>query len=142
LATAIALKTSGLGSSSLVSEEDQFRARATVALRDAVKERMKDPDSIQFRNVEVFHHKAKDVTPAGVYVLCGEVNAKNSYGGYTGFSLFVATVFMRSSGLVDTELSHVSFDDSDQAELYERKGKLKRFMESTYAPNCQDKEIQ
>lgn len=38
-----------------------------------VKEQLKDPDSAQFKDV-----KGK----------CGEVNAKNSYGGYTGFKRF------------------------------------------------------
>ncbi|MDC5446163.1 hypothetical protein ACT4Y9_18345 [Acinetobacter baumannii] len=39
-----------------------------------VSEQLKDPESAEFRNVK------------GV---CGEVNAKNSYGGYTGFKRFI-----------------------------------------------------
>lgn len=39
-----------------------------------VSEQLKDPSSSEFRNVK------------GV---CGEVNAKNSYGGYTGFKRFI-----------------------------------------------------
>ena len=38
-----------------------------------VKNTLKDPDSAQFQNIEGY---------------CGEVNAKNSYGGYIGFKKF------------------------------------------------------
>ena len=41
--------------------------------KDAAKESLKDPESTKFRNVKKY---------------CGEVNAKNSYGGYTGFKRF------------------------------------------------------
>lgn len=43
-------------------------------VEQVVKQQLKDPDSAQFKNV-----KNK----------CGEVNAKNTYGGYTGFKRFV-----------------------------------------------------
>lgn len=43
--------------------------------RELVTARLKDPESAQFRN------------QAGI---CGEVNAKNSFGGYTGFKRFIA----------------------------------------------------
>lgn len=50
-------------------------------LKDAQKlvaSKLKDPGSAQFRNVR-----------KGTYGrICGEVNGKNSYGGYTGFSNF------------------------------------------------------
>lgn len=52
--------------------------------RAAITKDFKDPDGAEFRNVFV--------TPFGV---CGEVNAKNSYGGYTGYKLFV---WQRKSG--------------------------------------------
>ena len=44
-------------------------------VRSYVVEHLKDPDSAQFRNQ---------------YGLCGEVNAKNAYGGYTGYMRFMA----------------------------------------------------
>lgn len=47
--------------------------------REAVIAKLKDPDSAQFRNTRP--------TADGLY-LCGEVNAKNSMGGYTGFKRF------------------------------------------------------
>lgn len=50
------------------------RARAPVAAF------MKDPSSVQFRNDRI--------TQSGW--LCGEVNAKNSMGGYTGFKKYMS----------------------------------------------------
>ena len=41
----------------------------------------KDPASAQFRDITTG-------TLDGVVYVCGEVNARNSYGGYTGFSPF------------------------------------------------------
>lgn len=43
---------------------------------------LKDPGSAQFRSMEL---------KAGGTVLCGEINAKNSFGGYVGFRPFVTT---------------------------------------------------
>jgi hypothetical protein len=43
---------------------------------------MKDPSSVQFRNVS---YRATGT----LEVVCGEYNAKNSYGGYVGFKIFV-----------------------------------------------------
>lgn len=43
--------------------------------RDFVSKSLKDPGSAEFRNQSR---------------LCGEVNAKNSFGGYTGFRRFMA----------------------------------------------------
>ncbi len=51
-----------------------------TVFESAVRRELKDPDSARFRwNPEV--------NDKGVY--CGFVNAKNSYGGYTGFKLFM-----------------------------------------------------
>ena len=43
--------------------------------REQVTAKLKDPGSAQFRNQKGF---------------CGEVNAKNSFGGYGGFTRFIA----------------------------------------------------
>lgn len=53
--------------------EDELKARVRAAL--------KDPDSAVFKDVRHV---------GGGRALCGQVNAKNSYGGYSGFRLFVA----------------------------------------------------
>ena len=52
--------------------------------QDGVKQRLKDPSSAEFRN-------SRFVDFEGVPIVCGEVNAKNSFGGYGGFQHFIAS---------------------------------------------------
>lgn len=48
-------------------------------LKKKVKDTLKDPQSAQFRNIQFIKSSNS---------LCGEVNAKNSMGGYVGFKSF------------------------------------------------------
>jgi len=52
------------------------------AAKRAVTDRMRDPTSVLFKELEA--HR----TPDGAKV-CGLVNGKNAYGGYSGFERFV-----------------------------------------------------
>lgn len=57
----------------------------------AVLSTLKDPDSAQFQNIKGY---------------CGEVNSKNSYGGYVGFKRYVSidgTVLLEDSEGVEPE---------------------------------------
>lgn len=58
--------------------EELIRAAKTAVERD-----LRDPMSAQYRDIRV--------VPGQVDIVCGEVNAKNAYGGYVGFRRFVAT---------------------------------------------------
>lgn len=61
------------------NREIEARDRAIAMQVDAeiaLKNFLKDPDSAQIRNQHGF---------------CGEVNSKNSFGGYTGFKRFIAS---------------------------------------------------
>lgn len=49
--------------------------------KQGVQAQMKDPSSVQFRNIQGYNK-------GGMTLLCGELNAKNSFGGYTGFDHF------------------------------------------------------
>ncbi len=53
-------------------------------MQDKVRERLKDPESAEFRKARVY--RGFNNIPA----VCGEVNAKNAFGGYNGFSGFIA----------------------------------------------------
>ena len=55
--------------------------------RSAIVAEIKDPQSAQFKEVAVVRtrHSSGEIT-----YFCGKINAKNSYGGYTGFQLFVS----------------------------------------------------
>lgn len=52
--------------------------------KEAIRQRMKDPDSAKFR--AVYFHLGRE----GVPVTCGEVNAKNAFGGMAGFQRFIS----------------------------------------------------
>ena len=66
--------------------------------KDAVLSTLKDPDSAQFQNVKGY---------------CGEVNSKNSYGGYVGFKRYVAmdsAVLLENSDDVDPETFAIAWE--------------------------------
>lgn len=63
-----------------------------TSAKKAIAEQLKDPDSAQFKNLRV-------VQFASGALVCGEVNAKNSFGGYSGFQRFIANA---SRGDIDT----------------------------------------
>lgn len=66
------------------------------------KSNLKDPFSVQFRNVKV------NTTPMTIW--CGEVNAKNSYGAYSGWNLFFASDHGKESSVnIDQEIAHEGF---------------------------------
>lgn len=68
----------------------------TGRVEELVRSQLKDPDSAKFREIT----KKAD----GQY-FCGEVNAKNSMGGYTGYQPFVV-------GPMNESLPDVVFDVS------------------------------
>ncbi len=55
--------------------------------KEAVREKLKDADSANFRNT--FFNYAS-LQGKRIPVSCGEVNSKNSFGGYTGFERYVS----------------------------------------------------
>lgn len=58
-------------------------AKEIKAAKEGASSQMKDPTSVLFRNTEGY-----DRGTPGIIMLCGEVNAKNSFGGYVGFRHF------------------------------------------------------
>ncbi|MEG3116853.1 copper resistance protein NlpE N-terminal domain-containing protein [Salinicola sp. 4072] len=53
----------------------------------SLKYNLKDPESAQFRDMEI--NRGQSDGKKQLYT-CGEMNAKNSYGGYNGFKPFIA----------------------------------------------------
>lgn len=52
--------------------------------KETIKNKLKDSNSAKFRNV--FFCQSRDNKP----MVCGEVNAKNSFGAYSGYEKFIA----------------------------------------------------
>lgn len=65
-----------IGCKPSISKEDK--------VKEAVAERLRDPDSAQFRNIKSGERR-------GMFNVCGEVNGKNAYGAYAGYERFVAS---------------------------------------------------
>ncbi len=59
------------------------KLKATAVATRAVKGKLCDPNSAEFRKLNAYEPSE------GVLVVCGEVNAKNGFGGYSGFEPFV-----------------------------------------------------
>lgn len=57
-------------------------ASAIASAKNAVSQQLKDPNSMQTRRLRGYK------SPLGDVIVCGEYNAKNSFGAYTGFSMF------------------------------------------------------
>lgn len=55
-------------------------------LHQIVEARLKDPTSVQYRNERIV-----EISPGSSWhAICGEVNSKNGFGGYVGFTRYVA----------------------------------------------------
>lgn len=66
-------------------------AQASKEARKKIASGFKDPDSVKFKDLRI----TKDGT-----VVCGMVNAKNSYGGYTGFEMFYSMWVLEHAAIV------------------------------------------
>jgi hypothetical protein len=64
--------------------DEDIKNQAWIAkAKDAIKDRLKDPHSAEFRRLVVSR-------TGGVPVVCGEVSSKNSFGGRNGFQRVVS----------------------------------------------------
>lgn len=75
------------GTDMLIQEQAWIRK-----MQNNVRQRLKDPDSAKFKDSKVYR-------AIGAPVVCGRVNAKNSFGGYGGWERFIAAgemVFLQS----------------------------------------------
>ena len=66
----------------------QLPSRVVETAKNQVRYAMKDPGSAQFREIRGYSFSG----PGNGYVVCGMVNGKNSYGGYSGFKPFRTSV--------------------------------------------------
>ncbi|MBN9242428.1 MAG: hypothetical protein J0I98_06510 [Mesorhizobium sp.] len=71
---------------SWASERFDLSEDAIASVQAAVTSVLKDPDSATFSDL------AAAKSPAGDIFVCGKVNAKNSFGGYSGAAPFIGTL--------------------------------------------------
>lgn len=75
-----------------------------AAAKAALEDKLKDPDSLRMRKMMVKVDANNNPT-----TMCGEANAKNSYGGYVGYATFI--VFMEKEN--GTIKAFGTIDDAD-----------------------------
>ncbi len=95
--------------------ESEFR----TAGRQVVLDTLRDPASAQFRNVR------RSWSPNGSATFCGQVNARNGFGGYTGFQRFI-------SGATPSGRTSVQIDDQG--------GSVGDYFERVWRSDCVDGE--
>src|SRR4051812_27370730 len=86
LAIAGCVSTKAKTSSPRIDGIATLTAAQTKALQEGVKGRLKDPDSARFGELA-----AGNMKDGSIHV-CGLVNSKNSYGGYTGMAPYSANI--------------------------------------------------
>jgi hypothetical protein len=79
--------------------------KAVQLAQESVSHDMKDPDSTKFRNV-LYTQKGEKEDGSVSGVVCGEVNSKNSFGAYSGFSPFVVVITMKSKGFFSSGVNY------------------------------------
>lgn len=112
--------------------------------KEKVLSEFKDPASAQWNNV-FFNQK-----PDGTAVVCGEVNAKNSYGGYVGLRGFIAQVSLEKDAgeamladakrmLAQSQANLENFRKGlpEESDIFIDSGKTRRFYEA-FEKNCLD----
>jgi hypothetical protein len=78
-----------------------------IAIQKAVRASLKDPESARFGSI------GATKSDKGVITACGMVNAKNSFGGYTGEKEFVGLVLEPHTDFVVQTIA----SDTDSTEL-------------------------
>jgi hypothetical protein len=108
--------------------------KVTAALESRARDELKDPESAHMRNTVLYHHRFLEKngheSPTGEYVLCGEINAKNAYGGYIGYARFISHSWFKSDSTPDMP-SGVLFDDSDRRDV-------RKLFVQRYKEECRD----
>jgi len=108
-AAAVALSAASLSALGADQALRQPKKAELAAITQAIKDQVKDPDSVKLRAVLV------QVEESGLTTFCGEVNAKNSYGGYVGFKPFYAFMFIKNAKPWNPAVSGLGDDVSSQS---------------------------
>lgn len=74
-------------------------------VQKAMESSLKDPESMRLQNVRFGPNKTK-----GMQTVCGEVNAKNGFGGYVGFRGFYA-VYIANTNKGNPVAAVIGMDD-------------------------------
>lgn len=90
--------------STFAPSEEQLASAKSAVVYD-----LKDPSSAQFRNMRGIQAKAE--TGKSATYICGEVNARNSFGGYVGFTPFIYNIKDNTAALANRTDGRVNMFD-------------------------------
>ncbi|WP_145980698.1 hypothetical protein [Magnetospirillum sp. ME-1] len=76
----------------VVSHKMQMSMEIQKAIEDSLRGKLKDPESARFK-----HYFVGETGVENVFSACGEVNAKNSYGGYVGSVPYSSEIHIESN---------------------------------------------
>ena len=82
-------KNDSTSSTSAPSNPMMDIARDAVLSKHKAAESLRDPDGVKYRYVKAY--KYTTTQGAVFYSFCGQMNAKNGFGGYAGYADFIAT---------------------------------------------------
>lgn len=103
---------------------DALTEKQKAAVMTAVRDELKDPDSAQFKWLDI---PAALKAESGTLPYCVLVNAKNSYGGYVGFKPMQIILYTKPDGSAVAIVMNPPSDDPEivesvNSELCSKKG--------------------
>jgi hypothetical protein len=99
---------------SRLNPTDSLRHYSEVNLMNQVRAQFKDPNSAEFAETRMY---LQGEPSWGSFNLCGAVNAKNGFGGYVGFTRFVA--FRMPDPKEHKMIEAVVFDGEGKHDVYQ-----------------------
>jgi hypothetical protein len=79
--------------------------KAIELAKNEIASDMKDPESSKFRDLHFVRAGEKQDGTVDGYV-CGEINSKNSYGAYAGYTPFYIFLSMKSKGIFSSGVTY------------------------------------
>jgi|GEM_PF-5936452 hypothetical protein len=87
--------------------------------KSLIADHMVDPSSVQYRRLRIIH---QTIQGTSMTIACGDYNAKNRAGGYTGFDTFAYEPTVLKGVLSMDDDQHFNFfgmEGADEAAVYE-----------------------
>ncbi|WAJ29331.1 hypothetical protein [Antarcticirhabdus aurantiaca] len=109
---ALPLAALAISASASAQEIRDITPEERAKVEAAVRKKLLDPDSAQFQDVRA------SVSDSGLITVCGKVNAKNQYGGYSGRKLF-HTFIAKDDNDSSREMIAPTVDDEGMVPLAE-----------------------
>jgi len=119
-------KTAEIRAEELRRIEEIQEKEFIIKAKNQITKDFKDPDSVLFRNIVIFKDDLQNRT------MCGELNAKNSYGGYIGYAKFYSDSFGENWDLLIKKTNAIGEDEVEIEEI------TNKIFDKMWSINCQN----